>query len=165
MWKGSVVHCLAVPRGRILVPVESVRKAAFATLSTLVALAGGIETGGSARAEGDAGAAQATMTCERAATPGRVRCEVEARVGSGESIAWGDVVLIRMPPFATALRGRIGPHDASVREAHLWRWAFAVVARENGSGPIEGRVRVVVCRDQTCATREVPVVGTMTVGT
>jgi hypothetical protein len=121
-------------------------------------------TGGSAFAEDDAGTAHATMTCERAATPGRVRCEVEARVGPGESIAWGDVVLIRMPPFATALRGRIGPHDASVREAALWRWAFAVVARENGSGEIEGRVRVVVCRDQTCATRVIPVIGRVAAG-
>lgn len=135
-------------------------KAGFAALAALVANAAS-----SAFAEEDAGSPRATMTCERAATPGRVRCEVEARVGPGESIAWGDVVLVRMPSFATALRGRIGPHDASVREAGLWRWAFAVVARENGSGEIEGRVRVVVCRDQTCATREIPVVGRVVAGT
>ena len=138
-------------------------KAGFAALAALVATAAS-----AAFAEEDAGSARATiatMTCERAATPGRVRCEVEARVGPGESIAWGDVVLVRMPPFATALRGRIGPHDASVREAGVWRWAFAVVARDTGSGEIEGRVRVVVCRDQTCATREIPVVGWVVAGT
>jgi hypothetical protein len=138
-------------------------KAGFAALAALVATAAS-----GAFAEEDAGSPRATiatMTCERAATPGRVRCEVEARVGPGESIAWGDVVLVRMPPFATALRGRIGPHDASVREAGLWRWAFAVVARDTGSGEIEGRVRVVVCRDHTCATREIPVVGRVVAGT
>lgn len=132
--------------------------------SLLLSLASGAGDVSSAFADEDAGAAQATMTCERAATPGRVRCEVEARVASGESIVWGDVVLIRMPPFATALRGRIGPHDAAVREAALWRWAFAVVARENGSGEIEGRVRVVVCRGQTCATRIIPVIGRVAAG-
>jgi hypothetical protein len=145
-----------------LPPRQFTRKfvAACAALAALV-----LGAGSPAFADGDAGSAQATMTCEHAATPGRVRCEVEARVRPGESITWGDVVLVRTPPFATALRGRIGPHDASVREATLWRWAFAVVARENGSGEIEGRVRMVVCRDQTCASREVPVVGRVIAGT
>jgi hypothetical protein len=132
----------------------------FTALAALAASAAS-----AAFAQEDAGAPLATMTCDRTAAPGRVRCEVEARVGPGESIAWGDVVLVRMPPFTTALRGRIGPHDASVREAGLWRWAFAVVARDRGSGEIEGRVRVVVCRDQTCALREIPVLGRVVAGT
>jgi len=99
------------------------------------------------------------MTCDRVRAPGRVRCEVEARVGPGESITWGDVVLVRMPPFAGALRGRIGPHDATVREAGAWRWAFALVARDKGEGDVEGRVRLVVCQGKTCAPREAGVVG------
>ena len=118
----------------------------------------------SARAEVDAGAPRATLTCDHVADPGRVRCEVEARVDPGESIAWGDVVLLRTPPFATALRGRIGPHDAAVREPGLWRWTFALVARAKGAGELSGRVRVVVCRDQACGAREVEVAGKVEVG-
>jgi hypothetical protein len=112
----------------------------------------------------DASAPVASMTCERTALPGRVRCEVEARVGAGESISWGDVVLRRMPPFASALRGRIGPRDASIREPDLWRWPFALVAREKGAGEVGGQVRVLVCRDRACIAREVPVVGEVDVG-
>jgi len=112
----------------------------------------------------DAGALHALLTCDRVADPGRVRCEVEARVEPGESIAWGDVVLLRVPPFATALRGRIGPHDASVREPGLWRWVFAVVARAKGAGDLSGRVRVVVCGGSSCAAREVEVAVRVEVG-
>ncbi|MGH7438977.1 MAG: hypothetical protein ACRENE_25090, partial [Polyangiaceae bacterium] len=56
----------------------------------------------------EAGAVQAALTCDRADGPGRVRCEVEARVPSGESISWGDVVLLKAPAFTLVLRGRIG---------------------------------------------------------
>ena len=112
----------------------------------------------------DAGAPRATMTCDRVADPGRVRCEVEARVDPGESIAWGDVVLLRIPSFTAALRGRIGPHDASVREPTLWRWTFAVVARGRGSADLSGRVRIVVCRETACVAREVEVAGKVEVG-
>jgi hypothetical protein len=106
------------------------------------------------------------MTCDAPGEPGRVRCEVEARVEAGESIAWGDVVLLRVPLFAMALRGRIGPHDASVREPRLWRWTFALVARTKGEGELSARVRVVVCREGTtnCVSREVEVAGKVQVG-
>jgi hypothetical protein len=117
------------------------------------------------RAQDDAGAAPGpVMTCERVDSPGRVRCEVEARVGPGESITWGDVVLVRTPPFVAALRGRIGPHDATVREAQLWRWALALVARERGSGDVEASVRLVVCRGDQCAPRSASVVGHVVAG-
>jgi hypothetical protein len=116
------------------------------------------------RADADAGPARATLTCDRAEAPGRVRCEVEARVEAGEAIDWGDVVIVKTPPFAAALRGRIGPHDATTREAGVWRWALALVAREKGSGDVEGRVRLVVCRDGKCAPRDVDVKGRVVVG-
>lgn len=104
------------------------------------------------------------MTCERAQSPGRVRCDVEARVAAGDSIAWGDVVIAKTPPFAAALRGRIGPHDATAHEPDLWRWALALVARDKGTGDVDARVRLVVCRSGTCAPREVSVVGHVVVG-
>jgi hypothetical protein len=104
------------------------------------------------------------LTCERTEAPGRVRCEVEARVMPGESITWGDVEIVDTPPMASPLRGRIGPHDATVREPEAWRWAFALVAREKGSGDVQARVRLVVCRAGTCGPRVVGVSGRVTVG-
>ena len=110
------------------------------------------------------GSVRTTMRCERADQPGRVRCEVEARVGEGESITWGDVVLVSTPPFVGALRGRIGPHDATTRDADTWRWALALVARGKGTGDVQGRVRLVVCKDGTCTPREADVTGHVVVG-
>jgi hypothetical protein len=147
------------PEAEFLIRSESVRKAGFAALCTFA-----VSASPAAVAEQDAGAPLATMICEHAAAPGRVRCEVEARVGPGESITWGDVVLVQMPPFAAALRGRIGPHDAAVHEPALWRWAFAIVARDKGSGDLEGRVRVVVCKEKVCVAEEVRVAGRVEVG-
>lgn len=115
----------------------------------------------------DAGApptTRATMTCERVDAPGRVRCDVEARVAPGEAITWGDVVITKTPAFVGTLRGRIGPHDATTHEAEVWRWALALVAREKGSGDAEGHVRLVVCRGAVCTPREVPVSGRVVVG-
>jgi DsbC/DsbD-like thiol-disulfide interchange protein len=106
----------------------------------------------------------ATLACEPARAPGRVRCSVEARVAPGESIAWGDVVLTAMPPFATALRGRIGPHDATVRSDVGWRWEFAVAARAKGRGRLEGRVRLVVCQAKACLPVQADVSGELVVG-
>jgi hypothetical protein len=134
--------------------VRSAILAAFSALALTVA---------PAVAQEDA-APRATLTCEHVSAPGRVRCEVEARVPAGNSISWGDVVLQRVPPFAIALRGRIGPHDASVREPGLWRWPFALVAREKGAGDLEGQVRIVVCKDRSCAAQDVAMVGRVEVG-
>jgi hypothetical protein len=131
---------------------------------SIASVAPALLDGSSAFAQEDAGTPRATMTCDRVASPGRVRCEVEARVDPGEAISWGDVVLVHLPPFATALRGRIGPHDAAVREPGVWRWTFAVVARVKGAGDLGGRVRVVVCRESVCAAREVDVSGRVEVG-
>ena len=38
----------------------------------------------------------------------------------------------KTPAFAGALRGRIGPHDATAHDADVWRWALALVARDKG---------------------------------
>lgn len=122
---------------------------------------------GAARGDGDAGdaaAVRATLTCERADGPGRVRCDVEARVVPGSSISWGDVVLTKTPSFASALRGRIGPRDATVHEPDVWRWPLALVARDKGTGDVEGRVRLVVCQGGKCAPRVLDVTGRVVVG-
>jgi hypothetical protein len=108
--------------------------------------------------EADAGAGHlvASMQCDRAAEPGRVRCSVEARADAG-AIAWGDVQIVDVPSFITPLKGRIGVSDATTREPSAWRWALALVARQTGQGRVHARVRLLHCEDAEKA-RCVPVV-------
>lgn len=87
----------------------------------------------------------ATMECERAAEPGRVKCSVEVRATGSRSLSWADVTLLELPSFAAALKGRIGPSDAIARDATSQTWGFALVARRTGRGEARGRVRAVVC--------------------
>jgi hypothetical protein len=94
---------------------------------------------------GDEAKVTATMSCDRAPEPGRVRCSVEARVAGGRSIAWADVAILELPDFTAALKGRIGPADATAREPALQRWAFGLVAKKAGEGEARARVRAVVC--------------------
>lgn len=91
----------------------------------------------------------ATMSCERAAEPGRVKCSVEARTTGGRTIAWADVALLDLPDFTAALKGRIGPTDATSRDPGSQRWAFGLVARKAGEGEARARVRAVVCEPVT----------------
>ncbi len=120
---------------------------------------------GSRDARGDdAAILPATMTCEPGRAPGRVVCSVASRAAPGESIVWGDVILIGTPPFVTALRGRIGPHEATQRDPAGWRWDLALVARRAGHGAVEARVRLVVCRADACEPRQLPVTGLVDVG-
>jgi hypothetical protein len=139
-----------------------VRKLFFGLVGTV--LLGHVDVTYGQETRKDAGTLRAEMRCEHLDAPGRVRCEAEARVAPGETIALGDVIIVRTPPFVTALRGRIGPHDATTREAEVWRWALALAARARGSGDIEARVRLVACRNGTCEPREVPVVAHLAVG-
>lgn len=143
--------------GGILIRDHVVRK-------LLVALAYAWTIGRAERTQLDAGDLRVEMRCEHADAPGRVRCEVEALSPPGESISGGDVVIVRTPTFVSALRGRIGPLDATTRDPGVWRWAFALAARARGSGEVEARVRLVVCREGRCLPREAPVKGLVVVG-
>lgn len=87
----------------------------------------------------------ASMQCDRASEPGRVRCTVEARIDGGRTLAWADVEILALPDFASALKGRIGPQDALTRDATSTKWALALVARRGGQGEARARVRVVAC--------------------
>jgi hypothetical protein len=125
------------------------------------------------RADDDAGAPRALMTCERADAPGRVRCEVEVTTVAGMVITWGDVVIAKTPPFISALRGRIAPADAMVRRPDTWRWALALVARTKGTGDVDARARVVLCPSEgpdagplhdVCVPYEIAVAGRVVVG-
>ncbi len=113
----------------------------------------------------DAGATPVVeMTCDRAGEPGRVRCAVEVRVKEG-TIRWGDVVIRSTPGFALPLKGRIGPNEASLRDASTWRWALALVAKTTGRGEVVADVRVLVCTDdKRCEARSAKVRAEVAVG-
>jgi hypothetical protein len=118
-----------------------------------------------ARAEENA-PIEAKMQCERAAEPGRVRCSVEVRTTSPRTIAWADVAILQLPDFASALKGRIGPDDATARDANSVKWAFGLVARRAGQGEARVRVRVVACegKETKCAPVSTEVRAILNVG-
>jgi hypothetical protein len=117
---------------------------------------------------GDGGATAtgptATLDCPRAAGPGRVRCEVEARPPAGAVIKWADVEVLTTPPFASPLRARVGPSEASIREEAGWHWTLALAARGRGTGEIAVRVRLVSCVRDVCTPSEVPASAALAVG-
>jgi hypothetical protein len=106
----------------------------------------------------------ATASCPAADAPGRVKCTAEARVSPGSKIAWADAIIVSTPPFIQALRGRIAPSDATDTQDELWRFAFAVVAKQRGKGEIVLRVRAVVCQNEACHPEEREVKTQVSVG-
>src|SRR5580658_3799573 len=112
----------------------------------------------------DAGPPEGVLSCEPATRPGRVRCEARVYAAEGESITWGAVVLLETPPFVSALRGRAGPHDATVRTPTTRRSECAVVAPAMRHGDVAGRAPLVVCREKTCLPRELPLARQVAIG-
>lgn len=85
------------------------------------------------------------MTCEHALEPGRVRCAAEVIAAPGKVLEFADLALVGLPPFAMALKGRLGREDATARESNRVAWAFGLVARRTGQGDAAASVRVVLC--------------------
>jgi hypothetical protein len=92
-----------------------------------------------------------------------VRCDVEARAATG-AIRWGDVEVVQTPSFASALKGRVGPRDATTKDDTTWRWGIALVARQPGSGELVVRVRLVVCSGEQCGSKTVDTKASVVVG-
>jgi len=110
---------------------------------------------------------ESRMDCDRTAAPGRVRCTVEIRLREpGARLAWADVELLALPPFAVPLRGRLGPEDVVSKDSEAQRWAFAVLAKERGKGVLRARLRFVVCDqgDRRCVPYVEPLQAELTVG-
>lgn len=138
-------------------------------LAGVIGVSAWVGGAGAARAEGDAKppSVEATMECESGARAGRVRCSVDLRAEGGVTVGWADVVIVAVPEFATALKGRLGPKDTTTRDPTRAAWAFALIARRGGEGEIRARVRVAVCdagEPSRCAPVEVTVRTTLTVG-
>ena len=106
---------------------------------------------------------EASAQCEPAAAPGRVHCEVVVKPGSGRSVRWAEVQLVRASAFLVPLKGRLGPREAEVKD-EVWRFPFALAAREKGAGEVEVRVRAVACEGERCAPIDQLVVASVKVG-
>jgi hypothetical protein len=146
--------------------VVRVAPAALVALGVVLAGVGHVSL---ARAEGAPPDPElhASMQCDRASEPGRVRCNVEVRIEGGRTLAWADVELLSLPDFASALKGRIGPQDALSRDATSTKWALGLVARRAGQGEAHARVRVVLCAagsTSRCAPATIDVRAQVTVG-
>ncbi len=111
----------------------------------------------------DAGALRASLTCEHAAAPGRVRCDVELRT-SGATLRWADASIVSTPDFVAPLKGRVGPRDAAAHDPDLFRWGMGFVARDRGEGEVVVRVRAVVCEGEACRPHEEVVTARVRVG-
>ena len=136
----------------------------------LAAASGGAITFGVGAAHGQGPAqardtdVQASMQCDRASEPGRVRCTVEVRIEGGRTLSWADVEILALPDFASALKGRIGPQDALARDGVSTKWALGLVARRAGQGEVRARVRLVACEGKRCAPVIVEIKARITVG-
>lgn len=107
----------------------------------------------------------AQVQCDKATEPGRVRCGVDVRPAERQRLVWADVSVVRAPSFSSALRGRVGPGEATARDATGYRFALALVARINGKGPLVLRVRAVTCSDgDGCRASSVEVSTELSVG-
>lgn len=103
------------------------------------------------------------MTCDHAAAPGRIRCDVELRTHD-VALRWADVEVVEVTEFIVPLRGRAGPREATTHEDDLWRWGLGLVARDRGAGDVTVRVRAVVCRNEECGPEETMARGLVLVG-
>lgn len=112
----------------------------------LMCLALGLLWSGSGRATPAVGKATVTSRCQRVAAPGRVLCEVETEVSSGE-LAWADVVVLGTPDFARPLRARVGPKEATAQTSRRLRLPVALVATATGDGTVVFGARGVACSD------------------
>jgi hypothetical protein len=83
-------------------------------------------------------------SCEHKPSKGRVLCDVEFEVPDGR-IAWADVIVVQVPPFAKPLRNRVGMLDARSRTDKRIHIPVAFIARDQGHGTVALRGRAVIC--------------------
>ncbi|MES1176077.1 MAG: hypothetical protein ABUL62_17275 [Myxococcales bacterium] len=112
-------------------------------LVPLIALSTTLALGGAASAAQPALTAE--LTCQRAAGPGRLLCELSTQARTGK-LVWSDALVVRAPEFARPLRSRfVAQLDSSgVPRASA---KLALVANAAGRGKLELLARGVVCSE------------------
>jgi hypothetical protein len=88
----------------------------------------------------------ARLVCPPRPGPGRLVCEVELEVETG-NLAWADVLVTAAPAFAAPLRARVGPHALFMNTEQRWRLQLALAATRAGTGRLHVRARAVWCLD------------------
>ena len=111
---------------------------------------------------------EAHLSCQSAAGPGRVLCELTTKPASGK-LVWSDALVVRAPAFARPLRSRFVAQLGAGNEPGA-AWAkLALVASHPGEGKLELLARGVVCPDpgagEPCKAVVLPVSALVTVGT
>jgi hypothetical protein len=109
---------------------------------------------------------QASLSCQPAAGPGRLLCELTAHATHGK-LVWSDALVVRAPAFARPLRSRFVAQLGTPAAAG-GAWAkLALVASEAGEGKLELLARGVICHDGTtgesCVSVLTPVTATISV--
>ena len=119
------------------------------------------------RGKADGAPFQASLSCQPAAGPGRILCELTTRAVEGK-LVWSDALVVRAPAFVRPLRSRFA---ARLREAEGsgGAWAkLALVASEAGEGKLELLARGVICHEgpagEWCAPVQAPVTVEIHVG-
>jgi hypothetical protein len=121
----------------------------------------------SAPLRADGNALQAHLSCQSAAGPGRVLCELTTKPSSGK-LVWSDALVVRAPAFARPLRSRfVAQLGAGTEPGAAWA-KLALVASGPGQGQLELLARGVVCPDpgagEPCKAVVLPVSALVTVG-
>ena len=93
---------------------------------------------------------EVVLRCPATASPGRIRCDLEAVAPPGARLSWADAVLREASPSLTPLRARLAPADAEGARPERYVWAFAVVARERVPVELSVQVRAVLCKGESC---------------
>ena len=97
------------------------------------------------RAQADDSPFQASLSCQPAAGPGRILCELTTRATQGK-LVWSDALVVRAPAFARPLRSRlVAQRGAPAASGGAWA-KLALVASEAGAGKLELLARGVICR-------------------
>jgi hypothetical protein len=121
-------------------------------------LLAGLLLSGSVQA--DAPALQARLSCQRAAGPGRVLCELSTQASSGK-LVWSDALVVRAPGFAAPLRSRVLAQLGAGSQPGAASAKLALVASGPGQGKLELLARGVVCREsatgESCLAVVLPV--------
>jgi len=115
----------------------------------------------------DANALVARLSCQRAAVPGRVLCELTTKPSSGK-LVWSDALVVHAPGFARPLRSRfVVQLGAGAEPGAAWA-KLALVASGSGQGQLELLARGVVCPDpaagEPCKAVALPVSALVEVG-
>jgi hypothetical protein len=115
----------------------------------------------------DANALEAHLSCQSAAGPGRVLCELTTKPTKGK-LVWSDALVVRAPGFARPLRSRVVVQLGAGSEPGAAWVKLALVASGPGQGKLELLARGVVCPDpsagEPCKAVVLPVSALVEVG-